>query len=201
MPGQFETAQALADVYAESLLQSLATPERADTVADQFDGVIECMRQDKSLAAFMTSAAIDIDDRRQSLRRIFGDGRIDQTLLNLLLVLNDRGRLELIEAIHTAYKTRLDARRGRVKVRVTTAVPLGDRLREQIRRAVGSYTGSEPELVESVDPSIIGGIIIEYGDKRIDGSVQRRLVNLGEGIVRRGAAEIDSGRDFVVQPA
>ena len=193
MPGDFETGQALAEVYADGLFQSLESLEQADAVGEEFDGLMAYVTPHADMKAFLTSAAIDRDARRESLRRIFGHGRMGERLLSLLLVLNDRGRLELLAAIHEAYTELLDTKHGRVNVRVTSAVPLTDALRRDVTTAVSAFADRQATLVEHVDSSIIGGVVIEVEDRRVDGSVRRQLADMAQSIRRRGAQELRAG--------
>jgi len=197
MSGSFEGAHAVADVYAEALLGEAAQRVQADELAEQFGVLVERVRSDKELAAFLDSVIIDEDQRRESLRRMFGKGRLMELLLRLLVVLNSRGRLGILVAVYEAYCQKLDVLRGRQKVRVTTAVALSTDQRRQIQRTISGYIGRQAVLVEQVEAELVGGLIVEVDDRRIDGSVRRQLDDLNKQIRRRAGQELQSGRDFV----
>jgi len=201
MPNSFETAHAVADVYAEALLGEAERRVEADELAEQFGVLVERVRSDKDLAAFLDSAIIGEDQRRESLRRMFGQERLMELLLRLLLVLNNRGRLGVLAAVYEAYCQKLDALRGRQKVRVTTAVALSTDQRRQIQTAISRYIGRQAVLVEQVEPELVGGLMVEVDDRRIDGSVRRQLDDLNKQIRRRAGQELQSGRGFVERSA
>lgn len=201
MPNSFETAHAVANVYAEALLGEAERQVQADELAEQFGVLVELVRSDKDLAAFLDSAIISKDQRGESLRRMFGQERLMELLLRLLLVLNNRGRLGVLAAVYEAYCQKLDALRGRQKVRVTTAVALSTYQRQQIQTTISGYIGRQAVLVEQVDPELVGGLMVEVDDRRIDGSVRRQLDDLNKQIRRRAGQELQSGRDFVERSA
>ena len=76
------------------------------------------------------------------------------------------------------YKEYLDAEDKTVSVTVTTAVPLDDDLREKVRAKAEADLKAPVYLVERVDPSIIGGIMLEARGKRHDASVRAQLANI-----------------------
>jgi F-type H+-transporting ATPase subunit delta len=88
---------------------------------------------------------------------------------------NDSG---LIEAVAKHYKELLDAEDTTVSVVVTTAVPMDDELREKVRSVAGERLHAPIYLVERVEPSIIGGIILEARGRRYDASVRAQLANI-----------------------
>jgi F-type H+-transporting ATPase subunit delta len=77
---------------------------------------------------------------------------------------------------------------------VRTAIPLGEALRARVRESVARYTGKQPRLIEKVDPSLIGGIVIDVEGRKIDGSVARRLREIGQALERRASEEIVRAR-------
>ena len=78
----------------------------------------------------------------------------------------------IIRDINTEFETR-----GVTVVNVTTARAIDGALREQVKSLVG---GRRVELVERVEPSVLGGVAIETPSRRLDSTIQRRLINLRE---------------------
>jgi F-type H+-transporting ATPase subunit delta len=125
----------------------------------------------------MTSAAIDDDARRESLKRIFA-GKVNALLLNFLLVLNSKGRTWLLPEVCQVFHRQVDAQRGRRRAFVTTAVALDDAQRARLRDEARRMCGLEPVLVERIDPAIIGGAVLQVGDRVLDTSLRRRLQSI-----------------------
>jgi len=192
--GQFETAHVVADIYAEALLASAERQNQADELAEEFAELMEYVRRDETFVRFLESAVVDEDHRRESLRRIFGRERLSQLLRNLLLVLNDRGRLPLLSAIYQSYRRQLDVLRGRQEVHVTTAVPLTAEQRRQVQQTVSRTIEREAILIERVEPGLLGGLVLEMANRRMDASIRHRLDELAEHIRRSGMREVQAGR-------
>ena len=99
-------------------------------------------------------------------------------VLETLAAMQREDDLDLVAQVAKQYKEYLDAEDKTVSVTVTTAVPLDDDLREKVRAKVEADLKAPVYLVERVDPSIIGGIMLEARGKRHDASVRAQLANI-----------------------
>jgi F-type H+-transporting ATPase subunit delta len=91
--------------------------------------------------------------------------------------------------------------RGRVPVEVRTAVPLDDRLADQIKRQLRDSLQREPVLERKIDPRLIGGVVVRVGDTVFDASVSSQLEHLRRKMIQRSIHEIQSRRDRFGHPA
>lgn len=98
--------------------------------------------------------------------------------LNLARLLVAAGRPELIDGIIEEYGALADAAAGRVRATATTAVELDAGERERIARGLSERLGKEVRLEVRVDPAIVGGMVLQVGDRLIDASVATRLQQL-----------------------
>ena len=99
-------------------------------------------------------------------------------VLETLAAMQREDDIGLLEEVAKRYKELLDAQDTTVSVTVTTAVPLDDDLRAKVRAKAESDLNAPVYLVERVDPSIIGGIMLEVRGKRYDASVRAQLANI-----------------------
>lgn len=99
-------------------------------------------------------------------------------VLETLAAMQREDDLDLASQVAKQYKEYLDAEDKTVSVTVTTAVPLDDDLREKVRAKAEADLKAPVYLVERVDPSIIGGIMLEARGKRYDASVRAQLANI-----------------------
>lgn len=99
-------------------------------------------------------------------------------VLETLAAMQREDDLDLVSQVAKQYKEYLDAEDKTVSVTVTTAVPLDDDLREKVRAKAEADLKAPVYLVERVDPSIIGGIMLEARGKRYDASVRAQLANI-----------------------
>ncbi len=196
MASELDISIAVADIYAEALLELGNERDVADDLFNEFDSLVEYIQSDDAFRGFMTSFAVDDDDRREVLRRVF-PGRISEMLLNLMLVLNDHDRAGIVPLVFERFKKLYDAQLDRQDVHVVSAVALSDDQRAEIRTSISEFTGKEVLLVEEVDPSILGGLIVKVCDRQFDGSLRNKLSRLREFVIERGRQDILSGKhDF-----
>lgn len=99
-------------------------------------------------------------------------------VLETLAAMQREDDLDLVSQVAKQYKEYLDAEDKTVSVTVTTAVPLDDDLREKVRAKAEADLKAPVYLLERVDPSIIGGIMLEARGKRYDASVRAQLANI-----------------------
>ncbi|MCH4082728.1 MAG: ATP synthase F1 subunit delta [Atopobiaceae bacterium] len=99
-------------------------------------------------------------------------------VLETLTAMRENNDLDLVKDVAHQYKTLVDQDDKTVSVTVTTAVPMDDKLRGEVRAKMEKDLKAPIYLVERVDPSIIGGIVIEERGNRYDASVKAQLVNI-----------------------
>lgn len=99
-------------------------------------------------------------------------------VLETLAAMQREDDLDLVAQVAKQYKEYLDAEDKTVSVTVTTAVPMDDDLREKVRAKAEADLKAPVYLVERVDPSIIGGIMLEARGKRHDASIRAQLANI-----------------------
>ena len=99
-------------------------------------------------------------------------------VLEVLGSMRQSDDLHLVDAVSKEYKEILDAGDDTVMVTVTTSVPMDDDLRAKVKAKAEKDLESPVYLVERVDPSILGGIILEQRGKRYDASVRAQLSNI-----------------------
>ena len=69
---------------------------------------------------------------------------------------------------------------GEVEVVVQTAVPLSDTMKQNVAQSIASRSGKKPVITYKVNPALIGGIVVQYPDRILDGSLARKVQDLGK---------------------
>ena len=174
-----------ARVYAESLLDTAAASKQTDQVVEELaefiDGVLGAAPK---FEAFLVSGAAR-GRKAEVIRRAFG-GRASDLFLNFLLVLNAHRRLDLLRGIRAVAAELHAERAGRLRVLVTSAVPLTDDQREGLRQGLRARYRKEPVLTARVEPDLLGGLVVRVGDWLYDASVRARLETVRQQIIERG---------------
>jgi F-type H+-transporting ATPase subunit delta len=181
-------------VYGKALLAATQKAGNTDEVMDELDQLIDLLVKQPKIDEIMASGMI-ASDRKVALVERTLSGRVTPTFLNFLKVVASHGRGGFLRAIRKAVRDLRDQQQGRVRVQVTTAVPLDDGMVEQIRNQLRGMLGGEPVLARKVDPDLIGGLVFRVGDTVYDGSVATRLAQLKSQMIDRSTHEIQRRRD------
>ncbi|HUU83422.1 MAG TPA: ATP synthase F1 subunit delta [Phycisphaerae bacterium] len=186
---------AIADAYAEALLELSEERGNSDAILTELGEVAGLIEKDAVLADFLASPAVDEQEREAELEKIFR-GRMNDLLLDTLQVVNAKDRASIIPAIYERYRLALQRARGDVDVRVTTAVPLTRKLLDRLRETLKRRTGRKPLINEEVDASLLGGLVVQIGDEKLDCSISSRLRRLRQAMRGRASREIHAGKDY-----
>ena len=150
------------------------------------DGTVETWRKELDAAAETTASeelqrvlanpAIPLEERISVARKVFAS--LSEPVLNLVLLLLKRGRIEQLPRVAAEFARLDDKRNGLTHATATSAVPLGQAEVSAIANRLEAITGGRVALDTNVDPEILGGIVVRIGDRLIDGSVRGRLERL-----------------------
>jgi F-type H+-transporting ATPase subunit delta len=189
------TEQRLAFIYAEALLNVCEREHCVDEVLGELRGLVsDVMGRDPQMAAFFTSGAIGRRKRNEALDRAFS-GRSHPLVLQFLLVLNDHDRLMLLRETVQEFAALNDRRHRRFPVHVRTTVPLTEDQRQRLTDNLRTTFRLEPQLHETIDPDLLGGMIMRVGDWLFDGSMRTRLDEVHKTLMESSSHEIQSGRN------
>jgi F-type H+-transporting ATPase subunit delta len=131
---------------------------------------------DREVAAALANPRLTLTERtRLALDVLTGVGEPARNLVRLLI---DRGRLNVLDDLVETYDDLSDRESGVVRASVTTAVPVDDALTTRIGRTLSEKLGAAVQTEVHQDPTILGGLIIRVGDRVIDSSLRTRLAQL-----------------------
>jgi F-type H+-transporting ATPase subunit delta len=116
--------------------------------------------------------------------------RANDLIVNTMQVMNRKGRGGLFRALVHAYTEELEGIEGVVRGSVTTAVPLSKAMKEKLVEVLARGSGKTVVLDESVDESLLGGMVLRIGDRKFDSSVARELWRMGERLEDRGSEHL-----------
>jgi F-type H+-transporting ATPase subunit delta len=183
----------LARNYAESLIN--AAGGDADATLDELDEMVDDLFVGRpEFASLMGSPVRSAADKDAVLVRSL-EGRASPLLVRFLRVLNRHGRLALVGPVSREARRIWDRRQGRVPVTVLSATELDESQLAAVRDKLVAMTGGTPVLSVRVDPSLIGGLVVQVGDIVYDASVRRRLEQLRQRLIEGKTHEIQERRD------
>lgn len=176
----------IARVYAESLLEVAARDGQADDAGAELDALVrDVLGKDPQAAAFFASPSVTRRTRGPVLEAALATAA-SPLVRKFVGVLNQNNRLDLLGHVAAAYRALLDKRAGRVLVKVRSAVPLSDDQRQELTRTLAESLRKEPTLDIRTDPELLGGMVVQVGDKVYDSSVRARLAALRTQLTARG---------------
>jgi F-type H+-transporting ATPase subunit delta len=167
--------------YAEAAFQLATRDDTFDAWAKDLATVNELVG-DERIARIVSNPSVPRAEREATLDRLLAK-RVSPLVLNIVRLLDQRGRLTLLPAIAAEFTRLLDAKRGVVAATVTSAAPLEKDEIKEIAARLETMTGQTVKLATAVDPSLIGGLTVRVGDRMIDASVRGRLERLRDQLV------------------
>ena len=184
---------AAARVYSRAMLELAENGDQADALLEEMQALVDLLEKHPEFREFLVSPLVETREREAALEKQFR-GRFSDLLVNSLQVLNKNGRLGLFETLVEVCRSEYQERHGQIDVHVTAAVPLSDDLRGEIAAAVSRMVGRQPNLIVKMDESLIAGLVLHVGDRKIDTSVARFLRNLRNTLSERASQEIYASR-------
>jgi F-type H+-transporting ATPase subunit delta len=142
---------------------------------------ISALTKQEDLMALFQNPRLPFEAKKSLLQKSLGT--IQPLAFNLALLLVSKGRLRQSSDILKQFNDLLDAHRGLIRARVTTALPLSEEEKTTISRRLGTMVNHPVVTEGQVDPSIIGGFIARMGDQLIDGSIRQRLETLKKNLI------------------
>jgi F-type H+-transporting ATPase subunit delta len=171
-------------VYAEALLEAAKDAKQLDRVREEFGDLAAAVAQSDELRRFLRNPQIESRVKRETLEELLADA--DERFVNFARLLAEKGRIGELEEVHREFERLLAAEEQVLEVDLTTAVELTDEEEKSIVADIEKATGRRIEATRHVDPALIGGMVIQVGSLRLDGSVRGRLDKLREELLVRG---------------
>jgi F-type H+-transporting ATPase subunit delta len=170
-------------VYAEALFEAAGDQGRLVEVREQLGDFVEAVESSDELRSLIRNPQIEPHVKRDALAAALGEA--EPLVRNILLLLAEKGRIAEVADVRAELE-RLVARQERVlELDLTTAVELSDEEAARVVKQIEEASGRRVEATRRVDPSIIGGIVIQAGSQRLDASVRGRLDQLGQELTAR----------------
>jgi F-type H+-transporting ATPase subunit delta len=172
----------IASVYARSLFEVAKEQDKLDEIREQFGQIADAISDDRELQVFFFSPYFSTGEKKDGLRKVI-DGA-EPAVLNFLELLVENHRTPAIFRIRTAYDQLWERENKLLPVEITSAVELDDEIAKRIGDQIGEQTGQRVELTKTVDPDIIGGLVLRVGNSILDASIRNRLDNLRKNVAK-----------------
>jgi F-type H+-transporting ATPase subunit delta len=170
----------LAGRYASALYDLARDRGQTATVEEDLEKLAQAMRESPDLASLLRNPEIGRDAAAAAIDGVAGVLGLSELTRHFLGVVAANRRLASLPNIARAFAEIAAAERGEVTARVTTAHPLDDAQRRELVARLKAREGRDVKIDATVDPDILGGIVVTIGSRRIDGSIRTRLNSLAQ---------------------
>jgi F-type H+-transporting ATPase subunit delta len=170
----------LAGRYASALFDLASEAGNVSKVESDLDKLAAALAESPDLAALIRNPEVSRADLGKAVAALAKYLKLDTLSANFLGVLAQNRRVSQLPAAIAAFNTIAAAQRGEVTAQVTSAHPLSDTQLAQLQQKLKAREGRNIKLRASVDPALLGGLVVTVGSKRIDSSIRTRLNSLAQ---------------------
>ena len=167
----------IAKVYGEALYELARDENLSRQILDEIGVLNESFHQEPGFLPLLNSPCVPKEERCQIIDSSFR-GMLHPYVVNFLKILTERGYIRHFDNCCTAYRQRYNTDNGILPVVAITAGPLSDDLRQRLTARLAQITGKTISLECRVDPSVLGGVRLDFVGKQVDGTVRRRLEDI-----------------------
>jgi F-type H+-transporting ATPase subunit delta len=169
--------------YARALFEAARDQGRVDAARDQLAELAAALETSPGLEAFLANPQLDPGAKASVLEEVTAGA--DPVVRNFVRLVASKGRAGQLRPIAEEFEAIVDREQGRLKVELTTAYGLDQDEADAIVSKIEQASGRTVEATRSVDPELIGGMILQAGSLRVDASVRGRLDRLRRELVTR----------------
>ena len=164
--------------------RSWSGPSRTvDQVREELADFVAAIEASDELRSLLRNPQIEPHVKGEALAAALGEA--DPLVRNFLLLLAEKGRIAEVEEIQAELERLIALAERVLELELTTAVPLSDEEAAKVVGQIEQAAGRKVEATRSVDPDLIGGIVVQAGSQRLDASVRGRLDQLRQELTAR----------------
>ena len=173
------SASELAGRYAAALFDLADERKQLDDVASDLRQLEGMFAENADLRRLARSPVIGRDDKMKAMKALLTKVGVASLTMQFVGVLSRNRRLFAFPQIIAAYLAELSRRRGEIAAEITSARELSGAQKSAVEQALMSALGGRIAIKQSVDPSLIGGLVVKVGSRMVDSSLRTQLQRLG----------------------
>jgi F-type H+-transporting ATPase subunit delta len=171
-------------MYARALFEAGQEAGRLDAVGEDLAAIARALDDVPELRSFLRNPQIEPAGKAQVLDEIAAGA--DELVRNFVRLVAEKGRAGEVSEISAELDVLVAQAQNRLSVELTTAYELSDAEAKSIVETIEKASGRSVDATRSVDPDLIGGIVLQVGSHRADGSVRGRLERLRHELATAG---------------
>jgi F-type H+-transporting ATPase subunit delta len=166
----------VARTYAKALFDAAKEQGRVGEVREELQEFVTTLHEVPELDALLRNPQLDPPAKAEALAAVMEGA--DELVRNFFRLVAEKGRAPVIEEIVGEYEELVAAEEQILKVELTTAFELDDKEATSIVEQIEKASGRRVEAMRSVDPDLVGGLVLRAGSLEVDSSVRGRLDRL-----------------------
>lgn len=160
--------------YAEALFDAAVELDKLKEFGEEIKFVSDVFCSNDELTTIFEHPKLTKSDKKQMLDELFKENVSDE-ILNLCYIMVDKGRSKYLKYVSEEYTKLSNAKLGIVDAKAITAVPMTDEEKEHLQATLSKKFDKKIELTNTIDESVVGGVLVEVEGKTIDGSIKGKL--------------------------
>jgi F-type H+-transporting ATPase subunit delta len=168
----------VAERYASSLFELALAENAVEQVTADLDRFQAMLDESEDLRRFIASPVFSSEDQLKAIIALSAKAGISGYFGNFLKVVAKHRRLFALPGMIRAFRIIAAEKRGEITAEVTSAHALTKAQEDELKVALKSVTGKEVTVAVTVDPTILGGLIVKVGSRQIDTSLRTKLSTL-----------------------
>lgn len=164
-------------IYSNALFEITQEAGSSDNTLNELSSLGNVFSQNSDLIKLLSAPTLNALEKQKIVSDIFKD-KISDTTFNFINVIVEKNRISYIDKIIESYKQLYNDYNGILEITAITSTQMSDTLKKRLVDKLESVSSKKITLVEKVDKDILGGIVLNYGNTQIDGSLKSKLDNL-----------------------
>lgn len=159
--------------YSKAILDIASAKQVAEAVNNDMKLIGSTIASNLELSTFIQNPTLKVELKEQALLEVFAS--VNGVTKGLFHLLFENKRFEILEGIASEYNKLFDIMNGVEVAQVTTAIPMDAALEAKVLAKIATLSDKKIQIVNTVDPAIIGGFILRIGDVQYNASVANKL--------------------------
>ncbi|KAK6162964.1 hypothetical protein DH2020_002805 [Rehmannia glutinosa] len=162
--------------YASALYIAAVKANVLDRVESELLTLVEASKRSPTFSQFMKDISVTADTRVKAINDVCTQAKFSDITKNFLVVVAEAGRLGHVERMAQRFSELTMAHRGELKATVTSVIPLPPQEEKELKETLQDILGQgkKVKVDQKIDPSILGGLVVEFGQKVFDMSIRSR---------------------------
>lgn len=174
--------------YAVALSDSITEDSRLGAVLENLRSMCRAFETESQLSRFFAHPSIPHETKEAMVKELCDRLKVDETVRSILLMLTERKKILFLKNITEYFEGVVDQRLNQIRVSVCSAHPMRDENIEKLKTSLSRILGKTVLIDTRVDESLLGGILLNIGDRVADGTIRNRLAQLKQTIEKEEVA-------------